>query len=641
MARIKKASAHWHLEGGALQLRIAKATGSLSALTIMHGKKFAWTHYPGDVTVRDDLLRKTFDTRDLKHVTFGRKDDVLSVRKRFRGAPWVLEESYSAGEESIHWQAKVILERGDFRSCAVSFAIPWPQPLYPMRFWAAKENMPSAPHRFAEISLEYAEVTSGILLPALSSYLEKEDAGLLLAMPFDFKTPRFSFVSAYREPCLQARFDWMALAPGRPAETSLLLRGTRGSWRPALGWLYERFKEYFEPRSSLIHSLWGGHVSGQCDVSLEEAEAMAELGLIWHEIHVHFPAYGNYHPEGVKKWRSGHDLNFKKLISPAMIRRTIKNLHAAGSAALPYIQVSGDGNMKLLDAAFKGSRVKDVHGDLISDGTHCQMNSDPSLPFGKDMTRQIDGMIRRYPDIDGVFLDQPCYNFLDSAHDDGITAVDNRPCYMTGFNYYPHLEHLSRLLHPDKVIIGNAPYSIGIMKYIDGYMAEHVGWLPDHLQYYGLAKPMFFLCYDTADRDIELMFQNCLIYAAGYTSYAEAKPSKDLYDKYLPLLERLFRRRWVFEANPMQLPSGFRGNLYRGEKGSLLAGIVSVAPRIGGRKVPDNSVRVSTSDIEEVKNVKIQEAGKRVRRIPFKRESGGVQFSIPGGTVAAVAELEF
>jgi len=50
------------------------------------------------------------------------------------------------------------------------------------------------------------------------------------------------------------------------------------------------------------------------------------------------------------------------------------------------------------------------------------MNSDPALPFGRDITRQIDGMMARYPDLNGVFLDQPCYNVLDQAHDDGITA---------------------------------------------------------------------------------------------------------------------------------------------------------------------------------------------------------------------------
>ena len=74
-----------------------------------------------------------------------------------------------------------------------------------------------------------------------------------------------------------------------------------GDWRPALGWLYDRFKEYFEPRSTFIHELWGGHISGDCDVTPSRRKIDAALGMTWHEVHVHFPAYGNYHPEGPRQ----------------------------------------------------------------------------------------------------------------------------------------------------------------------------------------------------------------------------------------------------------------------------------------------------------------------------------------------------
>ena len=33
---------------------------------------------------------------------------------------------------------------------------------------------------------------------------------------------------------------------------------------------------------------------------------------------------------------------------------------------------------------------------------------------------------------------------------------------------------------------------------------------------------------------------------------------------YVELLERLFRRRWVFDPEPLNLPAGFGGGLYRG-----------------------------------------------------------------------------
>ena len=639
----------WRLTAGGLTLDVDKHTGCLAGLSMTGGKPFDWSRHPGDVTVRDDRLQRTFGRFDVAGVTATRRGQHLTLHKAFHGAPWILKEVYSVEDDVIHWTAELVLDAGDFRSCAVSYRVPWPQPLYSVAFWAAREGMPSAPHRFAEIALEYGETTSGICLPALCSYIEKRDVGLLMTMPFDFRTPRFRFISGFRDPDLRAEFDRMALAPGKPARTSLLLRATGGDWRPALGWLYERYREYFDPRSASINSLWGGHVCGHCNVSLEQARAMADLGLSWHEIHVHFPAYGNYHPEGLDQWRSGHAKTDPTVISVEMIRETIRNLHAVKSAAMPYIQVTGDGDLARLPPGFEDDRVLDIHGEPIWSDHYefYQLNSALTLPFGRDITRQIDGMVERYPEMDGVFLDQACYNYLDTAHDDGITAVDNRPAYMTGFNYFPHLEQLASRLHPRQSIIANGPYGIGIMKYIDGFMSEGSGWLCDQFQYYGLNKPMFFLVYNHDDRSIERMFQKCLIYGAGYTSYAAAANSRDLYRAYVPVLERLFRRRWVFDPNPLALPSGFDGGVFRAPRGDLLVSVVSGMGRLTGstrtrrRRALENSVLVRTADIDEVRRVTWHTVGAGQTEIPFRKENGGLVFDVPDNTVAAVAELSF
>jgi len=647
----------WRIRGGALVMEILKDTGSVSSLVIDGAKPFDWTRWPGDVTVRDDLLRHEFDRRDLARARCEQRGGALFIEKSFTGAPWRLREEYTLDHGAIAWKAEVDLPSGDFRSCAVNFRLPWPQPLHSMKFWAARTDMPSAPHRFAEIALEYGEVTSGVLIPALCSYLEKHDAGLLVAMPFDFKTPRFSFVSGLRDPDLVMRFDWLALAPGRPAAARLLLRGTGGAWRPALGWLYERNKGYFEPRSTLIDRLWGGHVCGAWDVTDAQARAMADLGLAWFEIHEHFPAYGNYHPEGVAAWRPGHERKKAEgwvalaggamtadsdagMVTVEKVRQAIRVVHAAGAAAMPYIQVTGDGDDARLDPAFEGSALRTIQGERFCawPKTHL-MNSDPSLPFGKDIARQIDGMVSRYPEMDGVFADQLCYNILDTAHDDGVTAVNNRPAYMCGFNYAPHLEHLSRLLHPHKAIIGNGPFSVGLMPWVDGFMAEGSGWLCDHFQYLALAKPMFFLMYDSSDRNVEMMFQRCLLHGAGYTSYPAAAPSKDLYRKYAPVLQTLFGRRWVFDPRPIETPPGFQGNVFRARGGAFVASVVSDLARLPGRRAPDNAVRLACKGMEEAARVTLHCPGEAPRDVSFRKEGGAVVFDLPDNTVAAVAEV--
>ena len=137
------------------------------------------------------------------------------------------------------------------------------------------------------------------------------------------------------------------------------------------------------------------------------------------------------------------------------------------------------------------------------------------------------------------------------------------------------------------------------------------------------------------------MFQRCLIYAAGYTSYAKAAPSKDLYRKYVPLLERLFRRRWVFDPKPIEMPTGFQGNVFRSPSGSLLASVVSTEPRLTGRALADNSVCVRVAGVEAVKRVSITLPGAEPVNVAFGREDGALQFGVPGDTCAAVAELHF
>lgn len=640
-SRLERHDRGWRICCGGLDLQIDRKTGCLVRLAILRDREHVWTEHDGDVLVRDDRLERVFGKHHLHQIHFEETRQTLIIKKRFHGAPWLLTEIYRLQEDVLEWDATVSLDSGEYRSCEIVYSFPWHLPLHPMRWWAATEHMPSAPHRFAGISLEYAEICAGILIPALVCYRSDLGFGLMLVMPFEFQTPRFRFLSGYRDRDLQVSFDWLALAPGKPAQARFWMRGCEPDWRPALGWLYERYREYFEPRSPRIHDWWGGHISGRWDVTVEEARRMAALGMKWHEVHGHFPAYGEYHPENLKEWRSGHYREDPTIITVESIRQGIRNLHEAGIAALLYMQLSGDGDCKLLSPRFDDDRVRDWHGDLWSSwpGTYL-MNSDPRYAFGKDITRQINGIVERYPEMDGIFVDQPCYSFLDTAHDDGITAVRNKPCYITGFNFISHLEHLSRLLHPQKVIIGNGPFAIWQVKYMDGVMAEGVEWLIDKLQYYSIGrKPLYFLEYRTDDRRIERMFQQAIRYGCGFSSYPQAWASKDLFDRYIPVVERLYRRRWVFEADPLRLPEVFDGNVYRSERGTLVASVVSRLQRLGGRQPREATLGVRCAEGEKISKVLLFAPGNDPQPLRFSQKESWVETEVPSDLAAGVVEF--
>lgn len=84
----------WRIEGDAIVLELDRRTGCPSGLTIKHNKAYEWTRLPGDVTVRDDLLGRTFGCRDLSRVVGRLAGGVLRIEKTFKGAPWRLVEAY-------------------------------------------------------------------------------------------------------------------------------------------------------------------------------------------------------------------------------------------------------------------------------------------------------------------------------------------------------------------------------------------------------------------------------------------------------------------------------------------------------------------------------------------------------------------
>jgi len=640
---INRTESFWEISAKGTALRLDRRTGSLVHLTVTGDNEFTWTEHPGNLTVRDDRLQRTFGREDICHIEFTQEGDALRMEKVFKGAPWTLSERYAVEGDTIRWDAELSMADGELRSCEIRYHIPWPQPLYPMEWWTAKEGMPSAPHRFSSISFEYGEITSGTSMPSLYCFRRDVGAGLLLSVPFDFKVPRFRFIAGYRDPDLEVSFDWLALRPGKPARAKLIFRGGGGDWRPALGWLYENNMEYFEPQVGGIESLWGGHAcTGRCLLTGEDARKMAELDLRWYEVHAHFPAYGNYHPEGKGEWLSGH--NRQEMISVAKIRETIRTLHQVSAKAFLYLQLTGDGDNETVAKDYASDRIRNIYGDLCSAWKRTTlMNSDISLPFGRDIARQIRGIVDRYPEMDGIFLDQACYNFLDTAHDDGITARNNSPGYMTGWNYEIHLKELCKLLVPSgKRIFGNAPFGITQMRYLDGLMAESSSWLCDHLQYHTIgSKPMFFLEYQTDREHIEPMLQNALLHGCGFTSLGAAIDSKDLYDAYLPLIHRLAGRRWVFEPDPITLPFDYKGNVFRGMDGSVYVSFVKSHCGIR-RSTPlkDRTFGVRIKQADDAKRVLLQTPGKNSKSLPYRVINHELLFDVPADAVCGLVRIQ-
>lgn len=585
------------ISAGNLRISIDEKTGEIAGLAATVGGDRQWTRHPGEVVVRDDLLGKVFGTADVERAEVSTEPGRTSIRRSFRGAPWTLEEVYTEETDCIRWDARLALPDGGFRSAAIGWEIPMASAPYSWWAWTARHDMPKEVYKTASEEIEYAEATAGTLIPAFAFYQPNEKWGWAVCKPFGLRSPCLRFGYGLRETRFRVRFDHQALSPDHTAMASLLFRGIPGCWRPALGWIYGRHREYFESASTLLPTLWGGHNCSGYDQEEADIAAGAAVGERWCEIHAHFPQYGQYDAQR-EEWVSithawhtpppGETVHIARhqepkteaecTLSVATVRRTIERLNRHGVAAMPYIQVSGDANPPVAER-FTSDEIRDINGDRVfwrECGTSVlvQMNADDALPFGRHLDAMIDGMLDKYTGAKGVFVDQACYNFVDTAHFDGITAINNRPCYMTGFNYWNRLARVAARVHPDGAIMANGPHSIEMMRHIDGVMAEGLPWLCDHQRYGALAKPLYFLLSDHNRVNVELMLQNALVYAAGYTAAAWSKDYQDIYDAYTPLLRMLDSRRWVFDPDPLTLPPGVRGDIYRAADGALLVTLV-------------------------------------------------------------------
>ena len=658
----------WLIRAGAVALAVDKTSGRPDRFEAGPEGRNLWAAAPWSVDVRDDLIEKTFGAVPAR--VDGRVEGgALRIEKRFEGAPWTLHETYAPEGPHIRWTARVELAEGAFRSCAVCLTLPWPERRETWQVWTARHDMPQALCGSDEAWIENSGQGDRSVIPALAVYSRELGWGLALCKPFDAPTPRLRFGVGRNGPGLQVCFDWLALSPQRAAQASLLIRGTLPCWRPALEWIFDTYREYFLPRSTLAPKLWGGLNCSDYKQTEQEVRSGAGVGEKWCVIHGHFPNYGQYDSqadewacirylwgrskeagEGPPTEEEKQDPRCKVTIG--MVLDTIRLLNKHGVAALPYVQVCGDASGPVTER-FKADWIISLDGKAPRwhESGACyltQINADPSLAFGRYLDEMIEGVLRRYVGHKGVCIDQLCYDFPDIAHDDGITAIANKPAYMQRFNYNPRLEWLSGKVHPDGVIMANGPVTIEIMRAIDGVSVETRTEDPRvfcrQFQYLTLVKPMYFCTSKESDRrGVEEGLKASLLHACGYTACGESYRHQDVFDAYVPLIDKLANRTWVFDPNPLTLPDGWEGGIFRAADGNILVTVVRFADKQGQCEPrPIGPVTVRTRDVGKVKAVRLWLPGVAARRAVEWRGSddkGGIEVG-PLSEPAVAAMLE-
>ncbi len=611
-----------------------------------------------------------------------------TFRKKYPQAEFTVWQTFRVATDHLRWDVRIKKDAGPDRTVRVIQAAPLPLRNY--QGWAPIAEAPFTVKPYLPFAIEYGQSIAGPVgepewrtnIPMTVFYSREKKRALCFTAPLETPSVRIRFLNntsaeadfhwnsrlyPQRErPYFQVSHEYLGIRNQRDLETGLLISVHPADWRPALGWVYSQYQEYFDPQATF--DTWDGvYASGNewMNDSLTEADidkgyaGLRDRGNRWEELHGHFPRYGLMIPEpSVKSWaceshpNPGTTLTREKIAAHARLAREF------GVGTFIYYNIT-EAEYGYAQQAFPESIARAESGKPLGafraaeypdHRACCLMNADPTSSFGKHMMQQAEAMVNAYPGIAGFFWDVYGRSYLfDFAHDDGITMVDNKPAYYPEFMYQRMMrQHVAPLLHTkDMCITANKPVTLASCWGVDGIMSsedvtqeENPGWIAAQ-SYLGLKRHVMILS-GGGVRDPELLFLHCLHYGmfysdvntadarAGNLTPEHAAHTADLLQKYHPFIDRLRGKTWIFHPQALELPPYTAGNIFRLKDGSVMITMVSAWRHL--RKV-DNS----DADLEVICRLPDADRMKNIRATAIDRQqSWDLQPTRDGDTVKLI-----
>jgi hypothetical protein len=643
----------WIAGNGSLEIAVSRKTGTIQRMLDLVSKEdycnqvvsgvvpaaeFTVGARIAGLTVLDELTGKEFsDLAPGASVARLRTDAAaegvsLAFEKSFPGAEFVVAETFTVTADHVRWDVRVRKTSGADRTVKVVHFTPLPLGRY--RGWAPiSDDIPARP--FAPFAIEYGQSVSGSVgesrwrtnIPMMVYYSLQTKRALSLTCPFEIPAVRIRFLNntgatadfhwnsrrypPRERPYLQISNEYLGLYGNREARTGLLLAAHQAGWRPALGWVYEKYRKYFDPHPNFDRwdGAWAAGAPMLRDSYTDEErrkilDGRRQRGVRWEEQHGHFPWYGLMIPTpDITRWVCESHPRPGTTITREKVRAHHRMNAGFGIGTFLYYNTT-EAESWYAREKFPESIAKDEDGKPIGaykanefpDKRACwMMNSDPKTRFGQHMIQQAREMVNAYPESAGFFWDVYGRSYMfDFAHDDGITMVNNKPAYYPGFMFERMMrEVVGPLLHSQgKCITANKPVTISACEGLDGIMVientpqeETPAWIAAQ-SYLGLTRHVMILD-GTAANHAELFFQNCLRYGMFYSDLGGAETGRsrltpgqlarnaEIERAYAPFIQRLRGKKWIFYPEALKLPAHTDGNIFRLNDGSVMITMTS------------------------------------------------------------------
>jgi hypothetical protein len=250
---------------------------------------------------------------------FAANADRISFKKQFKGAPFELTVTMKMEGDAFHWEVEAVKANPSVsdRSLRVYFFLPllagwevW-APAYDAQF--SFDGMSSFEYMYVQIP--YVS-NKEVILPMISHYSPDLNVGFSMLEPIDAPVPAAKFQFANGEKCfnwgamkkdiravpmLEAVNYYIGLTGDRPMRTKIMLMFHEGDWRPAVGKVFNRWKEYFVPHSDTIYK-YEGVFTCEGIQTADELQRCKDFGIKTLEVHGHFEHYCDYFQDGKDSW---------------------------------------------------------------------------------------------------------------------------------------------------------------------------------------------------------------------------------------------------------------------------------------------------------------------------------------------------
>ncbi len=514
-------------------------------------------------------------------------------------APFVIAHSLRATPAGIRWEAspKLLPERKENRSVVVSWMLPLP---FGWQFWGPNDTVSHrtdgvTPYRFVYAHTDQSDY--GSILPLVGAW--GRDSGAAVFSPpdvrkcqiiFDVYTqnlsdpPKGVWRKAEDVQMLRVAHHMVGLRPGRQLDLAVCIAAARPDWRGVMGHYVRAYPELFEPipAARKYEGMYG--IDNASGLKRGQFGGLKAQGITCLEVHGHFPEYGVYiTPEALADpeltWRCRP--HAREELSLAINRGIVEGLLEAGVPPFMYFyNVHADS--ETIRNRFAADLMQGETGR-----PNIQYQGEPALraqvdsPFGKHLLEQMDLMLKAYPKAPGLFVDNFSIQWVDFAHDDGVTMIHNRPAYDMNRNHQDVGPPCFAKAHQaGKVIMVNKLGTIESARGADMVLVE--GMSVAGLRMHAFACPyraVFPLAWEgprTPDR-LERCMQHLLIWGGTPAATLARRGDRGAITAYRPLTDAMIGKRWVFEEDPLSLPAGFQGQLFRIDPHAPHAGDVVVS----------------------------------------------------------------